>query len=124
MVRPAASRTGSGASSERVPISLAVSAQNPAAGLRVAPDGADTSPAKNGAHYEEDAMVQTKEKLSTDVDHADTSSPAAIGIAAQRTRFTDRCPSRAESEPAQAERTFRPALLRDVRADVRRIRRR
>jgi hypothetical protein len=44
-----------------------VSTQNPAAGLRTRPDGAETTPADNGPDYEEDVMVQTKERLSTDV---------------------------------------------------------
>jgi len=71
---------------------LRLNAQNPAAGLRVPPDGTDTSPAKNGAHDEEDAMVQTKEKLSTDV--------AASGVTAASTSTArTRAPGRRLASP-------------------------
>jgi hypothetical protein len=50
------------------------------------------SPTKNGAHYEEDAMVQTREQLSTDV--------AASGVTAASTSTTQtRAPRRLLASP-------------------------
>jgi hypothetical protein len=67
-------------------------AQNPAAGRRIHPDGADTTPANNGADYEGARHGANEGKAEhrhgglwcvggLELDHADSSPSAAIEIA-------------------------------------------